>query len=120
MRTAGRRLAGGGSSGLAGASPETSEERAGWGGALFEPPQTTGGQGHGGGARHADLVLASVRRTPGLTAGELGGLTELGHIEAQRRLSDLKNAHLVRAGEPRRCGVKGSRMVTWFATEVPS
>ena len=89
-----------------------------------DDPQTSGlaadeHDARGSRARHADLVLASVHSLTGLTAGEYGERTGLGHIEAQRRLSDLKNAHLVRAGEPRRCGVKGSRMVTWFPVYPP-
>ncbi len=74
----------------------------------------------GGRLKHSERVLSAVRDNPGLTAAEVGYLTGLGHIEAQRRLSDLKNAHRVRQGEARKSRVKESRMVTWFSTEVPS
>ena len=42
-----------------------------------------------------DLVLAWVREAPGETAGRYGELTGLGHIKAQRRLSDLKTQGLI-------------------------
>lgn len=65
--------------------------------------------------RHSEMVLSAVRDNPGRTAAEIGYLTGLGHIEAQRRLSDLKNAHRVRVGPARKCWMKESRMVTWWA-----
>ena len=60
------------------------------------------------------VVMKAVIDRPGLTAGELGDATGLGHIEAQRRLSDLKNQGLAHQGHARACTVKGSRMVTWW------
>ncbi len=73
--------------------------------------------------RHAETVLAVVRRLPGRTAVELwdgctdGERAELGEMqEVRRRLTDLQHAGHVVAGESRRCSVKGSSMVTWRAT----
>jgi hypothetical protein len=40
-------------------------------------------------ATNRETVLAAVTRHQGLTAVEYGDLTGLGHVEAQRRLSDL-------------------------------
>ena len=74
----------------------------------------------GGRLKHAEMVFAAVCSNRGATAAEIGVITGLGHIEAQRRLSDLKNAHRVRQGAARACRVKGSRMVTWYAVEATS
>lgn len=68
--------------------------------------------------RHAALVLDEVRRRPGQTAAEIGAAVGLEHVEAQRRLSDLLNAREVAKGDPRACGVKGSRMVVWLPAEA--
>ncbi len=86
-------------------------------------PHTSGAaaDGHdasGGRLRHADLVMAAVVAGRGMTAAEYGSLTGLGHIEAQRRLSDLEHAHRVRKGAARECREKGTRMVTWFPVSV--
>lgn len=62
----------------------------------------------------ADRCLDVVRHHPGLTAAEIGRDTLLGHIAAQRRLSDLKNAGAVRQGQARECSVNGTRMMTWW------
>ena len=61
----------------------------------------------------AQHCLRVVRSHPGLTAGELGLATGLGHIPAQRRLSDLKNVGAVRQGEARE--FHGHQQVTWYA-----
>ena len=47
--------------------------------------------GSGRRAAHVKLVLDVVRAFPGSTAGKIGEKTKLGHVRAQRRLSDLKN-----------------------------
>ena len=65
---------------------------------------------------HADVCLAVVRRHPGKTAIELGVLTELGHVRAQRRISDLFNRGLVIQGKPRRSS-SGRLAVTWWPVE---
>lgn len=63
--------------------------------------------------RHADLVVACVEDAPGLSAVAVGERTGLGHIEAQRRLSDLQNKGMVRQGQ--RVSVQGRRdMVSWW------
>tara|TARA_Y100000310_G_C20683671_1_gene817628 strand:- start:2884 stop:3252 length:369 start_codon:yes stop_codon:yes gene_type:complete len=72
---------------------------------------------------HAQIVLRCVKATPGLTAAEIGQRTGLGHVEAQRRLSDLKRGRgpsyiaLVEKGVTKICTVKGSNMTTWHPTE---
>ena len=65
---------------------------------------------------HADVCLAVIRRHPGKTAIELGVLTGLGHVRAQRRISDLFNCGLVIQGEPRRSS-SGRLAVTWWPVE---
>ena len=72
--------------------------------------------------RHAEIVLAIVRRRPGSTYVELFAAAtdveqrELGDAyEAMRRLNDLCKAGLVCKSEARVCCVKGSRMTTWNA-----
>ena len=60
---------------------------------------------------HAEMVLAAVTEHPGETALFYGSLTGLGHIEAQRRLSDLTHKGLVRQGEP--VTANRRRYVTW-------
>lgn len=45
--------------------------------------------------RHLEAVLRVVREHPGLTAARIGEITKLGHIEAQRRLSDAKTKGMV-------------------------
>ena len=62
---------------------------------------------------HAEMVFAWVETAPGLTAPEYGAATELGHIEAQRRLSDLKARGLVRQGD------RQGRYVTWWPVIEP-
>lgn len=63
--------------------------------------------------RHCQMVLKAVAGHPHCTAGEIGELSGLGHIEAQRRLSDLYRAGEVAKGPKRRCSVKNTTMVTW-------
>ena len=62
---------------------------------------------------HAEMVLAWVETAPGRTAPEYGAATELGHIEAQRRLSDLRAKGLVRQGD------RQGRYVTWWPVIEP-
>jgi len=65
--------------------------------------------------RHIDMVVASVREYPGLTAEEYGALTGLGRIETARRLSDAKEAWLVRRGERKVYpAVGGTSQSTWY------
>ena len=40
---------------------------------------------------HKDLILNVLKSYPDITRFSVGRLTRLGHLEAQRRLSDLKN-----------------------------
>ena len=60
----------------------------------------------------AAIVMRLVQYHPGLTAGEIGERTGLGHVPAQRRLSDLKAAGLVVTAAPRR--YRDRRQVTWW------
>lgn len=64
----------------------------------------------------AEQVLAVVRRWSGLTAGEIGEISGLGHVPAQRRLSDLERAGHIEKGEPR--SFNGRRQVTWWVRET--
>lgn len=61
----------------------------------------------------AEQCLEVVRtQPPGLTAGEIGEVSGLGHDRVWRRLSDLKNQGKIEAGEPRRW--HGKAQVTWY------
>ena len=64
--------------------------------------------------RHAQEVLALVTSHPGCTACELLAHTTLAEYQVRRRLTDLFHAGLVAQGPARRCGAKGTQMVTWF------
>ena len=60
---------------------------------------------------HAQQCLRALRERPGMTAGEVGEATGLGHVPAQRRLSDLLRLELVAQGAPR--DYHGRAQVTW-------
>jgi len=62
-----------------------------------------------------DIALATVRETPGLTAGEIGDRTGLGHARVWRRLSDLKNLGKIVAGTPRKW--QGRNQQTWYPVD---
>ena len=63
----------------------------------------------------ADQCLDVVQSRPGLTAGEIGAQPGLGHVPAQRRLSDLKAAGKVAVGMARQ--FQGRPQVTWWPSE---
>ena len=63
----------------------------------------------------SERCLDVVLTRPGLTAGEIGELTGLGHVPAQRRLSDLKGAGKVGVGMARQ--FQGRPQVTWWPTD---
>ena len=63
----------------------------------------------------ADRCLDVVQTRPGLTAGEIGELTGLGNVPAQRRLSDLKAAGKVSVGTARQ--YLGRPQVTWWPSD---
>lgn len=66
---------------------------------------------------HKARVIEQISKSQGATACELGDLTGLGHQEAQRRISDLKNDGLVEYGNRRRCKIKDSSMSEVFLTK---
>lgn len=75
-------------------------------------------------SRHAEAVLAVIRRHPGRTYPELYALakddgdTVLPNEAAlQRRLSDLKKVGLIRAAGSRVCSVHGEVMTVYEVTE---
>lgn len=65
----------------------------------------------GRGARQAALVLDLVRRTPGLTSGELAARHGVDRHLVARRLPELAQRGLVRRIE------HGSQQVSWEAVE---
>jgi len=67
--------------------------------------------------RHSTTVLNCVQEHPDQTAAELGAITQLGHHEAQRRLSDLLRDGVVKKGPARKCNKNNNLMVTWHCTE---
>ena len=66
-------------------------------------------------ASQANRVMDAVRTFPGLTAGEIGTITELGHVRAQRRLSDLKNLDKVFADGKMK--FEGNNQSRWWPTK---
>ena len=62
-----------------------------------------------------EQCLDVVQSHPGLTAGEIGELTGLGHVPAQRRLSDLKNEGHAIQGKSRLW--HGRPQVTWWPVQ---
>ena len=73
----------------------------------------------------AELCLDVVRTYPGLTAGEIGEITGLGHVPAQRRLSDLKADGKIITGAASRSGtfvivpiyLRQRPQVTWWPVQ---
>ena len=59
-----------------------------------------------------DICFDCLSENPGLTAGEVGDKTGLGHLRVWRRLSDLKNQGWIKQGEPKKW--EGSMQVTWW------
>ena len=64
---------------------------------------------------HVKLVLDVVRAFPGSTAGKIGKETKLGHVRAQRRLSDLKNDGVVFISGKEK--YKGNNQSRWYPTK---
>ena len=69
-----------------------------------------------------ELCLDVVQAHPGRTAGEVGELTGLGHVRAQRRLSDLKAAGKIVTGAAVRSlnvpvYLRQRPQVTWWPTD---
>ena len=63
---------------------------------------------------HAQILLAIVKSSPGLTTGEIGEQSDLGQMATRKRLSDLKNQGLVYQGQPRIWEATGRRHSTWW------
>lgn len=74
-------------------------------------------QKSGKAAIHKAKVLSAIADLQGQTCGELGEATGLGHIEAQRRVSDLKNDGLVRYAGRKKCCIKGTNMSRVYLTK---
>lgn len=68
-------------------------------------------------AEHMQIVKEAVFAHPGLTSSELPKYTSLDQYQVRRRLSDLKNEHWIKQGEPRKCTVAKRRMVPWFPVD---
>ena len=67
--------------------------------------------------RHKNIkaaVLAALRQHDGSTSGELGRWLGQDRLYAARRLPELEAEGLVKKGEARVCGFKGSKCVTWW------
>lgn len=64
---------------------------------------------------HVKLVLDAVRAFPGSTAGEIGDGTGLGHVPAQRRLSDLKSKGVVFISGKKK--YKNNNQSKWYPTK---
>lgn len=66
--------------------------------------------------RHKARIIEFISKNQGMTAAEAGKLTGLGHIEAQRRISDLKNDGLVEYRDKKRCPINKTSMSTVYLT----
>jgi DNA-binding IclR family transcriptional regulator len=64
----------------------------------------------------AEICERYVRQHPGLTAGEIGDQTGLGHDKVWRRLSELKNRGIVVQGPTRRW--RGKPQMTWWPSDM--
>lgn len=66
---------------------------------------------------HRERLLNEVCTGPGRTAVELAQrLDGIDRHEASRRLPELRDRGLVESRDPRKCSIKGTSMVTWWAT----
>lgn len=64
-----------------------------------------------------ERLLNEVCVGPGRTAVELAmRLDGIDRHEASRRLPELRERGMVESRDPRKCSVKGTSMVTWWAT----
>jgi len=63
---------------------------------------------------HQETIYEFVKALPGRTSAELAFYSGLERHECSRRLSDLDGIK-IKKGEPKKCFVKGSLMVTWEA-----
>tara|TARA_Y100000310_G_scaffold171370_1_gene171551 strand:+ start:307 stop:648 length:342 start_codon:yes stop_codon:yes gene_type:complete len=63
---------------------------------------------------HAGKLLEIVRVRPGLITSELGEVSELGHMETRKRLSDLKNMNLIYQGQARMWQGSGRKQSSWW------
>jgi len=66
---------------------------------------------------HRQRVIAVLEKEQGLTGPEIGQRSGLGHIEAQRRISDLKNAGLVKYDGKKHCSIKGKALSAVYLVE---
>lgn len=66
--------------------------------------------------KHKARVIEYISKNQGETGGEIGEHAKLGHIEAQRRISDLKSAGLVEYRSKKKCSVKGTNMSRVYLT----
>lgn len=60
----------------------------------------------------ADICFEAVKNHEGLTAGEIGEATGLGHMKVWRRLSDLKRQGRIEMGAPHPWN--GTQQATWW------
>ena len=67
--------------------------------------------------RHKRLVMMAIKAFPGSTGGEIADIAGLEHVEAQRRISDLKRDGFVVYVGKRKCNVKGSMMSAVWEVE---
>ena len=82
------------------------------------PAQEAANRHRGKAYTHRQQVINVLMNENRLTACEIGDRSGLGHIEAQRRLSDLLRNGKVLKGKPRKCGIKGVLMSEWHLLEV--
>lgn len=66
--------------------------------------------------RHKARCIDFLSRNQGMTSAEVGKHTGLGHHEAQRRISELKNDGLVEYRQKRKCRVNGTPMSEVYLT----
>ena len=64
--------------------------------------------------RDLDVVMGAVRAAPGRTASGYAVMLDMDIYAVRRRLTDAKNAHLLRQGEPVCVTGRTRREVTWW------
>ena len=66
---------------------------------------------------HRNRILRGVKDHPGLTGAELGREINLSQAQVGRRINELRDAGLIRYGEPRMCReVHGQSVTLWAIT----
>lgn len=67
--------------------------------------------------RHKARIMKALSLQQGMTGAEIGDATGLGHVEAQRRISELVAKELLEYRGKRNCRIKGTPMSEVYFTK---